>query len=78
MHRARISATGTASQTPSSSQSQGRSKRLRIRNTKVRRKDRIADTTPLEKAVKRAEAKILIPVNRKLMENRAKPWLVMA
>ena len=35
-----------------------------IRITKVRNTDRIADTVPLEKAVKRPEAKILKPTTR--------------
>ena len=40
-----------------------------IINTKVRRKDIIADTLPFDSAVNKDDANILIPTNKKLIRN---------
>ena len=42
-------------------------------NTSVRQKEMIAETFPLESAVKKPEEAILIPLNRKLTANSGKP-----
>ena len=63
---------------PSSPSARGRARRQTKRNTKVRKKEIMADTRPSEKAVNIAEAKIFTPVTRKLRLNRVKPCLARA
>lgn len=46
------------------------------KNTIVLKKDKIEDIFPLENALNKADANILIPVNRKLKEKIAKPYFV--
>ena len=75
--KARISATGTASHIPSTPQIKGKSSKKITRKTNVRKKERIADTFPLDNAVNNAEEKILIPVNKKLSEKIANPCFVI-
>ena len=40
-----------------------------IKKSKLREKEMIADILPLERAVKRAEVNILLPLSKKLSEN---------
>ena len=47
------------------------------RKTKVRRKEMMAETLPLERAVNIPEEKTLMPTNKKLMANSLNPEEVM-
>lgn len=47
------------------------------RKTKVRKKEMIAETFPLESAVNIPEEKILVPTKRKLVANSLNPDEVM-
>ena len=67
------SARGAASHRPASPQNRGRSKIPPPSRTKVRKKERRADTFPLERAVNIAEVKIFRPQNKKLYEKTEKP-----
>ena len=67
------SAVGTAIQIPMIPKSRGSSRIPPQSRPKVRRKDRTAETLPLERAVNRAEIKILKPQKRKFMEKTGKP-----
>ena len=58
------SAAGTASQTPSSPIIRGRSSKHRTIRHSVRTKEITADTLPLDKAVNRADEKMLTPENK--------------
>lgn len=69
----RNSARVIATQAPSPPIIRGSSKSPTAMKTKVRMKEIIAETLPLEKAVNRAEVKILRPEKRKLMLKIAKP-----
>lgn len=71
------SATGMASHTPITCKNLGNIKREAIINPNVRKKDMRADAFPLDSDVKKAEAKILHPENRKLNEKIANPILVI-
>lgn len=71
------SAMGTAIHTPSIPSRRGRSKMQSGTSPNVRRKDTSADSLPFDSAVKAAEAKVLSPENRKLVENIARPALAM-
>lgn len=64
------SATGTLKKTPFNSNKYDKPYKETIKNKKVLKKDKIAETTPLLKVVNNAEAKIFIPVNKKLIEKR--------
>ena len=55
----------TAPQSPSNPNNIGRIQTQTIGNINERKKDKIADTAPLFKAVKNEEAKILYPDNKK-------------
>lgn len=63
------SARGTASQMPLTSNTNGSSSIDSRRKTKVRRKEMMAETLPLERAVNIPEEKTLMPTNKKLMAN---------
>ena len=65
--RVRNSATGIASHAPVTPRNRGRISRDSTINTSVRKNEIIADTLPLDNAVKKPEDVILIPLNRKLM-----------
>ena len=65
---ARNSAAGDASHTPVIPKKRGRIRIAPVNNTKVRRKDKNADTFPLDKAVNIADTKIFSPLNKKLKE----------
>ncbi len=67
------SAIGTAIHTPVIPKSRGSSRIPPQSRPKVRRKDRTAETLPLERAVNRAEMKMLKPQKRKLTEKTGKP-----
>ena len=67
------SASGTASQTPTTPKSFGSVSKNTVISPKVRRNDSIADDFPLDNAVKAAETKIFHPQNRKLTEKIEKP-----
>lgn len=59
------SATGMASHTPNRSRYFGKNRMHPLTQTKVRREEISAESTPLERAVKNAEANIFTPQNRK-------------
>lgn len=59
------SATGMASHTPNKSRYFGKNRMHPLTQTKVRREEISAESTPLERAVKNAEANIFRPQNRK-------------
>ena len=65
---------GTAIHTPSTSNNKGNSNNAITKNTNVLKKDRMADTLPFEKAVKKLDAKMFNPVNKKLNEKIEKPY----
>ena len=67
------SASGTASQIPSAPIKIGSPINAATNKTKVRIKERNPDTSPLEKAVKRPDARIFNPVNKKDGANNRKP-----
>ena len=71
------SATGTAHQIPAAPKIIGNRIMEPARNKKVRAKDMIADAIPLDNAVNTADAKIPMPLNRKLMANIGNPASVM-
>lgn len=71
--RVRNSATGIASHAPVTPRNRGRISRDSTINTSVRKNEIIADTLPLDNAVKKPEDVILIPLNRKLMAKIRKP-----
>ena len=68
MISAMTSATTTASHTPSSPRKIGRIRTAPLWNTRVLRKEIVADTIPLPRAVKKAEPQILKP---QMIKNRA-------
>lgn len=72
------SAAGTASHTPKMPIQFGRSHNNIKIKPKVRKKDKIADNFPLDKAVKAAETKILNPQNKKLKGKIRNPFLVIS
>ena len=72
-----ISARGTAIQRPSWPHSNGNNKMAPVKNKKVLAMEIMADTLPSEKAVNMAEAKILKPINKKLMANTGNPSFVI-
>lgn len=57
------------SQTPSIPRNDGNKIMPMIKKSKLREKEMIADILPLERAVKRAEVNILLPLSKKLSEN---------
>lgn len=71
------SATGTVSQIPFTSITNGSRNMDSNRKTNVRRKEMIAETFPLESAVNIPEEKILVPTKRKLVANSLNPDEVM-
>ena len=62
----RNSATGMAIHAPVRSRKAGRINKHNTINTSVRQNEIIADTSPLDKAVKKPEEVIFKPLNRKL------------
>ena len=73
-----ISAKGTAAQTPSTANQIGKISRLSTMKTKVLINEIMADILPLDRAVNKADAKILMPANRKLIENILNPFLAIS
>lgn len=71
--RVRNSATGIASQAPTMPRKCGRIRSESTIKTSVRRKEMMADTRPFERAVKKPEEAILIPLNRKFTAKIRKP-----
>ena len=71
--RVRNSATGIASHAPVIPKNRGRVSRDSTINTRVRKNEMIADTRPLDRAVKKPEEAILKPLNRKLKAKIRKP-----
>lgn len=69
---------GMASQTPSIPIRNGSTRRLVIIRPKVRTKEMTADMRPSERAVNRAEAKMVRPENRKLKAKMVNPWRARA
>lgn len=61
----KLSATSTANHTPIPLKSKGRQMIAGTKNKNVLEKDNSADVLPSESAVKKAEAKILIPISKK-------------
>ena len=62
-----------ASQAPVILKNRGRMSRDSTINTRVRRNEMIADTRPLDRAVKKPEEAMLKPLNRKLKAKIRKP-----
>ena len=69
---------GIANQIPVTENQVGKTSKLSTIKTKVLIIERRADTFPLDRAVNKADAKILIPVNKKLIENSLNPSSAMA
>lgn len=53
----------------------GRVRMRGARRPKVRRKERLAERRPFERAVKAALVKMLVPQKSKLWVKRVKPWV---
>ena len=69
---------GTASQTPFTPNSMGRVSNPIVIKQNVLKKEIIAETFPLDKAVKIAEEKILNPQNKKLIGKIKNPFLAIS
>lgn len=72
------SAVVIAHQMPSRSKKIGRIRTEIIWNTSVRRKEIVAETAPLLRAVKKADVKMLMPASKNEKENSRKACLVIS
>ena len=70
-----ISARGMASHRPVVFAILGSMRMKGARRPKVRRKERLAERRPFERAVKAALVKRLVPQKSKLQVKRVKPWV---
>ena len=73
MRSVRNSATGMAIHAPLMPRIRGRIISEMMVNTRVLQKEIMAETFPLDRAVKNPDEVILIPLNKKLMANSRKP-----
>ena len=69
---------GTASHTPMSPKTVGRSNSIPVSITSVRRKEITAEILPLQRAVKKEEPKMFMPQKRKERAYNRKPEVVIA
>lgn len=75
MHK---SANGTTSHIPLIEKICGRIAIPRRKKNRLREKEMMADILPLDRAVKRAEVNILLPLNKKLKAKILKPFKVIS
>lgn len=73
MSKVSASAAGTAIQAPLMPRKCGSTSRQAAVKTKVRQNERIADTLPLDNAVKNPEDVMLTPLNKKQKANKRNP-----
>lgn len=73
MSKVSTSAAGTAIQAPLMPRKCGSTSRQAAVKTKVRQNERIADTLPLDNAVKNPEDVMLTPLNKKQKANKRNP-----
>ena len=74
--KANSSAVAVASQMPFVWNKRGKVRMATVWNRKVRRKEMVAETMPLFKAVKKAEENTLIPISAKVTAYKRKPCTV--